>query len=62
MRCASCGAVCQVLRHPYYEGLLQNPKRTWTIDMPLYYLGDRPFCTPVCATLGAELAPLQSLS
>lgn len=27
-------------------------KRTWHVDMPLYYLGDKPFCSPQCATKG----------
>lgn len=60
--CISCGEPCQLLTHHYYEGTLQKPRRTWTITMPLYYLGDRPFCSPVCATLGANVGELQLLS
>lgn len=62
MKCITCGKTCQLLEHAYYEGMLQKPKRTWTITMPLYYLGDRPFCSPVCATLGVDVGELQQLS
>ena len=51
-----------MFRHEYYEGVLKKPKRTWTIEAPLYYLGDRPFCSPTCATLGRDVGELQVLS
>ena len=51
-----------MFRHEYYEGTLQKPRRVWHVDAPLYYLGERPFCTPVCATLGRDVGELQLLS
>jgi hypothetical protein len=62
IRCATCGAACELRRHDYYEGMLQKPRRTWAMMMPLYYLGHRPFCSPVCATLGRDVGEMQALT
>lgn len=62
MKCITCGTECQLFKHDYYEGTLQKPKRIWTITAPLYFLGDRPFCSPVCATLGHDVGELQHIT
>lgn len=62
MKCITCGELSQLFHHQYYEGTLQKPRRTWTIAMPLYYLGNRPFCSPVCATLGRDIGELQAVT
>ena len=57
--CARCGAKCEMHRHQYYSGVLQRPTRVWHVNAPLYYLGDRGFCGPACATRGQPaLLPL----
>ena len=62
MKCITCGAECVLFHHEYYEGTFQRPQKKWIVTMPLYFLGKRPFCSPVCATLGANVGELQQLS
>lgn len=62
MKCATCGAECKLFRHEYYTGTWQKPTKRWAVVMPLYYLGDRPYCSPECATIGRDSGELQTLT
>lgn len=48
--CRSCGKVVQPYDHEFYEGDRAKPKRIWIVTAPLYWLGDRGFCSPQCVS------------
>lgn len=66
MTCATCGEMCEVVRHHFYGGIAPKsvdpgkewrPVRQWFIDAPTYFKAnadhtacEQPFCGAQCAT------------